>query len=177
MRALLRPSPASTLAHRFSRRAAGRGVTRTGAIVSVALVAVAAVLGQTERARIQHVGERISAGVRLGAAQTRAAWRRGLFGYQEHLKTLSATTNARTIRQVTLAYRTDHPGEACPTMDRLRDQGAIDVESKLTDPWNRPYRIACTREDVIVSSSGSDETWETEDDVLVSAASVRSEAL
>jgi general secretion pathway protein G len=43
----------------------------------------------------------------------------------------------------------------------------IDTASKTDDPWGTAYKIACTEDEVTVSSSGPDKKEGTADDIIV----------
>lgn len=79
-----------------------------------------------------------------------------------------ARTDARALRSAAISYRADHPD--CPTLATLLEANEISRGSKLTDPWDRPYRIECDGEDGIrVLSSGRDGYLGTADDVVIPA--------
>jgi general secretion pathway protein G len=86
--------------------------------------------------------------------------------YQESQKN-QAKIDARTIHPVAEKYRVDHPGDACPTVELLRDKKELSAASKITDPWDSPYKILCPEEDVIVMSLGPDKKENTADDIKI----------
>ena len=86
--------------------------------------------------------------------------------YQEAQKK-QAQTDARTIHPAAEKYRVDHPGEGCPTVELLRDKNEISRASKITDPWDSPYKIICGDEDVAVMSMGPDKKEGTPDDIRI----------
>jgi general secretion pathway protein G len=77
-----------------------------------------------------------------------------------------AKIDARTIHPVAEKYLADHPGE-CPTVELLRQKRELSATSKITDPWDTPYKITCTEDDIIVSSAGPDKKDNTTDDIRV----------
>ena len=81
-----------------------------------------------------------------------------------------ADTDAKTIHPVAEKYRVDHPSEPCPTVELLRDKKELAVTSKITDPWDTPYKIICGDEDTIVMSFGPDKKENTQDDIKVGGA-------
>jgi len=82
--------------------------------------------------------------------------------YQEAQKK-QAQIDARTIHPAAEKYRVDHTGEGCPTVELLRDKNELSKSSKITDPWDSPYKIICGDEDVTVLSLGPDKKEGTAD--------------
>lgn len=89
--------------------------------------------------------------------------------YQESQKN-QAKIDARTIHPVAEKYRVDHPGEPCPTVELLRDKKELSAASKITDPWDTPYKIVCGDDDVYVTSFGPDKKEGTADDIRIPEA-------
>ena len=92
--------------------------------------------------------------------------------YQESQKN-QAKIDARTIHPVAEKYRVDHPGEPCPTVELLRDKKELSAASKITDPWDTPYKIVCGDEDVSVLSLGPDKKEGTNDDIRIPEAAAK----
>ena len=88
--------------------------------------------------------------------------------YQESQKN-QAKIDARTIHPVAEKYRVDHPG-VCPTVEQLRAEKELSAASKITDPWDSPYKIICGDEDVIVFSAGPDKKEGSPDDIRIPEA-------
>lgn len=84
-----------------------------------------------------------------------------------------AQTDSRTIHPAAEKYRVDHPGDQCPTVELLREKRELSVASKITDPWDTPYKIICGEEDVTVMSFGPDKKENTADDIRIPEAAVR----
>jgi len=74
-----------------------------------------------------------------------------------------AKNDVSAILPVADKWVADHPGQ-CPTMKRLRDDKELSAGSKLTDPWDRTYRIEC-QESIAVISDGPDRRAGTADDI------------
>ena len=89
--------------------------------------------------------------------------------YQESQKN-QAKIDARTIHPVAEKYRIDHPGEPCPTVELLRDKKELSAASKITDPWDTPYKITCEEDETIVTSAGPDKKEGTADDIRIPEA-------
>ena len=89
--------------------------------------------------------------------------------YQEAQKK-QAQTDARTIHPAAEKYRVDHPGEQCPTVELLREKKELSAASKITDPWDTPYKIVCSDEDIYVTSFGPDKKENTNDDIRIPEA-------
>jgi general secretion pathway protein G len=121
-----------------ARRVAARGVTLIEILIVLAIVGL------------------IAGGVAVVAVPK----------YQESQKN-QAKIDARTIHPVAEKYRVDHPGEPCPTVELLRDKRELSAASKITDPWDTPYKILCGDEDVMVMSMGPDKKEGTNDDIRI----------
>lgn len=126
---------------RRARRVASRGVTLIEILIVLAIVGL------------------IAGGVAVVAVPR----------FQESQKN-QAKIDARTIHPVAEKYRVDHPSDSCPTVELLRDKKELSAASKLTDPWDTPYKINCTEEDVIVLSAGPDKKEGTPDDIRIPEA-------
>lgn len=85
--------------------------------------------------------------------------------YQESQKN-QAKIDARTIHPVAEKYKVDHPGQ-CPTVEQLRAEKELSAASKITDPWDTPYKIVCGDEDLMVVSFGPDKKENTNDDIRI----------
>jgi type II secretory pathway pseudopilin PulG len=79
----------------------------------------------------------------------------------------SAKTNARIIRTAIQQWQAVHDELVCPTIDQLVREKQLDPGSPAADPWNQPYRLQCTDDDVTVRSAGVDKQFETADDIVV----------
>ncbi|HSO32759.1 MAG TPA: type II secretion system protein [Labilithrix sp.] len=121
-----------------ARRAARRGVTLIEILIVLAIVGL------------------IAGGVAVVAVPK----------YQEAQKK-QAQIDARTIHPAAEKYRVDHTGEGCPTVELLRDKNELSKSSKITDPWESPYKIICGDEDVTVLSLGPDKKEGTADDIRI----------
>jgi general secretion pathway protein G len=88
--------------------------------------------------------------------------------YQESQKN-QAKIDARTIHPVAEKYKVDHPG-VCPTVEQLRAEKELSAASKVTDPWDSPYKIICGDEDIMVLSFGPDKKENTNDDIRIPEA-------
>jgi general secretion pathway protein G len=90
--------------------------------------------------------------------------------YAEAQKT-QAKTDLRSIHPVAEAYRAQHTGTAtCPTVEQLRAEKELSATSKITDPWDTPYKIVCTDDDLYVLSFGPDKKENTQDDIRIPEA-------
>ncbi|MCU0654949.1 MAG: type II secretion system protein GspG [Polyangiaceae bacterium] len=76
-------------------------------------------------------------------------------------------TNAREIRNAVQRWRGLRGGSDCPSISQLVQDKEIDSASKTDDAWGSPYKIACTEDDVIVSSPGPDKKEGSADDIVV----------
>jgi general secretion pathway protein G len=126
---------------RRARRALARGVTLIEILIVLAIVGL------------------IAGGVAVVAVPK----------YQESQKN-QAKIDARTIHPVAEKYRVDHPGDQCPTVELLREKKELSAASKITDPWDTPYKIICGDDDVAVLSLGPDKREGTADDIRIPEA-------
>lgn len=86
--------------------------------------------------------------------------------YREaQLKT--AETGARTIRGAVQNWQVSNNETSCPTISQLVQEKHLDPGANTNDPWNQPYQLNCTEDEVIVSSSGPDVKKGTKDDIQV----------
>ena len=122
------------------RRAASRGVTLIEILIVLAIVGL------------------IAGGVAVVAVPK----------YQESQKN-QAKIDARTIHPVAEKYKVDHPG-TCPTVEQLRAEKELSAASKITDPWDTPYKIVCGDDDIYVMSFGPDKKENTNDDIRIPEA-------
>jgi len=138
MRKLKRGRVTHTTRAYFGRAAASRGVTLIEILIVLAIVGL------------------IAGGVAVVAVPK----------YAEAQKK-QAQIDARTIHPAAEKYRVDHPGDQCPTVELLREKKELSQASKITDPWDTPYKILCGEEDVAVLSMGPDKKENTADDIRI----------
>ncbi|MDH5490959.1 MAG: type II secretion system GspH family protein [Myxococcales bacterium] len=77
----------------------------------------------------------------------------------------STRTDAQTISSAVVMYLMDTPGGGCPATSDLVEGGYIDRNKRTVDAWDQEFQIECQGTDVLVISSGPDQTFGTEDDV------------
>jgi general secretion pathway protein G len=136
---LITPSAELSLVRlRRLRAAAERGVTLVEVLIVVAILAM------------------VAGGVAIFA----------LPKYKEaQIKT--ALTGARTIRQAVQSWQLANNDTSCPTIEQLVQDKDLDSAANTKDPWNEPYAIQCTDDDVVVTSNGPDKKRGTKDDIQV----------
>lgn len=122
---------------RHLRRAIARGVTLIEILIVLAIVGL------------------IAGGVAVVAVPK----------YQESQKN-QAKIDARTVHPVAEKYKVDHPG-VCPTVEQLRAEKELSAASKITDPWDSPYKIVCGDDELYVISFGPDKKENTADDIRI----------
>lgn len=82
-----------------------------------------------------------------------------------------AKTDAKTLVQVIETWKLNQSGPTiCPSVDRLKDEGALRRDQVVQDPWHHDYYIRCSGDDVAVFSGGEDGVVGTDDDVISGAA-------
>jgi len=117
----------------------------------------------------------ILAGVALGFAITFApafvsASERLYFPRYDAPPSDVAQSNARALMNAGFSWQLAHPGE-CPTVARVRADGALQREWIAFDPWSRPYILFCPHDDDLgVVSAGADGLYGTADDIRLGAA-------
>lgn len=77
----------------------------------------------------------------------------------------SATTGARVIRGAAQNWQMTNDG--CPTISQLIQDKQLDKAQNTNDPWGGDYNIACTDDDIVVSSDGPDKKKNSKDDISV----------
>lgn len=82
-------------------------------------------------------------------------------------KISAAQNDARTIHPAAEAYRVEHSGDGCPTVELLREKNVLSKSSKATDPWDTPYKIICGDEELTIVSFGPDKKENTADDIRI----------
>jgi len=92
------------------------------------------------------------------------------FEYWIRAKTKHAVASAHVIRQAAKTWLAENDAGECPDFASLTNAGLLDRGGATHDPWNGPWRIECTGNDVIVGSKGSDGRADTEDDIVVPKA-------
>jgi general secretion pathway protein G len=75
--------------------------------------------------------------------------------------------DARTIRAAMKGWWIHNDPGTCPSVERLRSDGALDRDGRRTDAWGGPWRLECADQDVTVTSSGPDRKPDTEDDIRI----------
>ncbi len=78
----------------------------------------------------------------------------------------TAQTQARAIRGVATQFVALKSAGDCPSVDLLIAEKELDPENQK-DPWGSVFTIACTGDDIEVSSPGPDKQDGTEDDIVV----------
>jgi general secretion pathway protein G len=81
----------------------------------------------------------------------------------------AATTGARVIRGAAQNWQMSNDG--CPTISQLIQDKQLDKAQDTNDPWGGDYKIACTDDDIVVSSEGPDKQGGSDDDISIPKAS------
>ncbi len=125
-------------AARGAQRASARGVTLFEVLIVVAILAM------------------VAGGVAVFALPQ-----------YEKARVRTATAGCRTIRQAVNTWKMDPENSSCPTVSQLIEEKILDKGTNTSDPWNQPFTIQCTEDDVIVTSTGPDRKKGTADDISV----------
>jgi general secretion pathway protein G len=79
----------------------------------------------------------------------------------------NAETGARVIRTAVQSWQASSGESGCPTMTQLVQDKQLDPGANSNDPWGQPYALACSEDDVTVTSAGPDKKKNTKDDISV----------
>jgi general secretion pathway protein G len=79
----------------------------------------------------------------------------------------NAEVGARTIRGAVQNWQVSSNEMTCPTISQLVQEKHLDPGANTNDPWNQPYTLNCTDDEVIVTSGGPDMKKGTQDDIRV----------
>lgn len=91
-----------------------------------------------------------------------------VIGHLERARIQTSRESARVIRSAITAYRMNHGGDDCPSVDALVASQEIDRASRTLDAWDKPFDIECDeRGDATVVSGGPDKRVGTSDDIRV----------
>ena len=75
-----------------------------------------------------------------------------------------AATDGQSMRSAVQLYYMDN--NECPQSGTaLQEEGYLDGSKRAVDPWNNEYRIECQGTEILVTSAGPDEQFDTEDDI------------
>jgi len=66
-----------------------------------------------------------------------------------------------TVRAAAIRVMSERTDGRCPTLDEL----GLDRASRQVDGWDRPFRLDCEVDGPVVTSSGHDGTFDTDDDI------------
>lgn len=78
-----------------------------------------------------------------------------------------ADEDAHHILSAAGAWQSQHPGVGCPTASQLIEDGNLENDARIDDPWGGKYRIKCEGGRLSVRSAGRDGRTNTGDDVAV----------
>lgn len=123
---------------RIRRKLSARGVTLVEVLIVVAIIAMVA------------GGVTVFALPRFREAQIK-----------------SAETGARVIRSAIQDWQRVNNEFSCPTISQLVQEKHIDSAANTNDPWDEPYSLTCTDDDVVVTSKGPDKKRGTDDDIRI----------
>ncbi len=79
----------------------------------------------------------------------------------------TALNSARELRNAVMRWRATRGGDQCPTVAQLVSDKEIDTASKVDDPWGSAFKIACSDDEVTVTSLGRDKKEGSADDLSV----------
>jgi len=78
-----------------------------------------------------------------------------------------AETGARVVRMAVQNWQAANNETTCPTISQLVQEKQLDPGQSTNDPWNMPYTLTCTDDEVIILSNGPDKKKGTKDDIVV----------
>lgn len=82
----------------------------------------------------------------------------------------AAMATARRIVTAASDWKREHREVGCPTVSQLIVDRNWRRDEPSDDPWGGRFRIRCSSDEVNVRSPGRDGRFETDDDVLATAA-------
>jgi len=91
----------------------------------------------------------------------------GVFPKLKQAQVDTTKTGARTIRQAAESWRGGHAADECPTPKQLIEEKQLDTASKISDAWDKPFKILCEDEETYVMSGGPDKKEGTADDIKI----------
>ena len=130
---------------RAIRRAASRGLTLVELVIVITIIGV------------------LTAAISIGVM---AAKKKADVG--------TTSTACNSIRSATILWKNSHPGDDCPTVDQLKQEGLLEKSFNSKDPWGNPFKLACDTDEITCSTSGPDRKEGTEDDIRVPPADTTS---
>src|SRR5688572_18102713 len=77
----------------------------------------------------------------------------------------SNRADAQAIYSAVQMYVVENPGGDCAGVDDLVTGGFLDRSKRSTDAWDKPFKISCEGENIVVASSGADGNAGTDDDI------------
>ncbi|HTQ43800.1 MAG TPA: prepilin-type N-terminal cleavage/methylation domain-containing protein [Polyangiaceae bacterium] len=77
----------------------------------------------------------------------------------------TTNTACNTARQATIIWKTGHPGDDCPTIEQLKQEGQLEKSFSAKDPWGNAFKLACDTDDIVCTTAGPDRKEGTEDDI------------
>jgi general secretion pathway protein G len=129
---------APTTTAKTLRRAAARGLTLVELIIVITIIGV------------------LTAAISVGLMKAKRTADIG-----------TTTTACNTARQATVMWRSNHPGDDCPTIDQLKTEKFLGSDFNSKDPWNGQIKLSCDTEEVTCLSAGPDRKEGTDDDIKV----------
>ncbi len=77
----------------------------------------------------------------------------------------TTNTACNTARQATIIWKTGHPGDDCPTIEQLKQEGQLEKSFSSKDPWGNTFKLACDSDDIDCTTAGPARKEGTEDDI------------
>ena len=82
----------------------------------------------------------------------------------------TTNTACNSIRSASILWKSSHPGDDCPTVDQLKQEGLLEKAFNSKDPWGNPFQVACDVDEITCSTNGPDRKEGSEDDIRVPPA-------
>jgi general secretion pathway protein G len=79
-------------------------------------------------------------------------------------------TACNTARGATVMWKSNHPGDECPTIDQLKQEKVLGSDFSAKDPWGNQIKLSCETDEVVCTSAGPDRKEGTDDDIRVPKA-------
>ncbi len=79
----------------------------------------------------------------------------------------TTNTACNTARGATAMWKSNHPGDDCPTIEQLKQEKLLGSDFAVKDPWGNTLKLTCDTDETTCTSAGPDKKEGTDDDIHV----------
>jgi general secretion pathway protein G len=79
----------------------------------------------------------------------------------------TTNTACNSVRSATILWKNSHPGDDCPTVEQLKQEGLLEKGFSSKDPWGNVFKVTCDVDEITCSTFGPDRKEGTDDDIHV----------